>query len=122
MFTFCFVNKNVKKIKNVKKRKIKKCKKNVKCGTERKRKWKTKNVIFFYEITGGAGSVRGEPVQYGEAGHAVLVHVAVWFPAAGFQASGPACCDGRWMVVVVDGRKKSSPILLKIFSDEVQVI
>ena len=43
--------------------------------------------------------------------------------AAGFQASGPACCDGRWMVVVVvDGRKKSSRILLKFFSDDAQVI
>ena len=30
-------------------------------------------------------------------------------------------CDGR-MVVDGGGRKKSSPILLKIFSDEVQVI
>ena len=29
-----------------------------------------------------------------------------------------ACCDGRWWMV--DGRKKSSRILLKIFSDEVR--
>ena len=41
-------------------------------------------------------------------------YVAVWFPAAGFQASGPACCDGRWMVVVDGGRSK------KKFSDFAQ--
>ena len=55
-----------------------------------------------------------------------------------FLTPGIFYCDGRWMVDgggwwmvvvdggwwwwMVDGRKKGSPILLKIFSDEVQVI
>ena len=30
--------------------------------------------------------------------------------------------DGGWWMVDCSGRKKSSPILLKIFSDEVQMI
>ena len=37
--------------------------------------------VSFYEITGGAGSVRGEPVQYGEPVHAVLVHLENRFSA-----------------------------------------
>ena len=32
-------------------------------------------MVIFYKITRGTGSVRHEPVQYGEPVHAVLVHM-----------------------------------------------